>query len=39
VPEAGDNVNQAALSLAFQLKVPLPLLLIVSVWAVGLAPA
>ena len=27
VPEAGDNVNQAALSLAFQLKVPSPVLL------------
>jgi hypothetical protein len=33
VPEAGDNVNQAALSLALQLKVPLPVLLIVRVWA------
>jgi hypothetical protein len=38
-PEAGDNVNQAALSLAFQIKVPLPVLLIVRIWAVGLAPA
>jgi len=39
LPEAGDIVNQVALSPAFQLKVPVPLLLIVRVWAVGLAPA
>ena len=39
LPEAGDNVNQAALSLAFQLKVPPPVLLIVRFWAAGLAPA
>ena len=39
VPEAGDKVNQAALSPAFQFKVPLPVLLIVKVWAAGLAPA
>ena len=38
-PEAGDNVNQAALSLADQANVPPPVLLIVKVWAAGLAPA
>jgi hypothetical protein len=39
VPEAGLSVNHAALSLALQLKVPPPVLLMVKVWAVGLAPA
>jgi hypothetical protein len=39
VPEAGDKVNHAALSLAFQLKVPPPVLLIVRFWAAGVAPA
>ena len=39
VAEAGDNVNQETLSLADQLKVPPPVLLIVRVWAAGLTPA
>ena len=39
MPEAGDNASQAALSLADQLKVPPPVLLIVKVWAAGLTPA
>ncbi len=38
VPEAGLSVNQAALSLALQLKVPPPVLLIIKVCAVGLLP-
>ena len=38
VPEAGLDVIQAALSLALQLKVPPPVLLIFRVWAVGLPP-
>lgn len=38
VPEAGLTVNQAALSLALQLKVPPPVLLMVTVWVAGLAP-
>lgn len=38
VPEAGDTVNQVALSLALQLKVPPPVLLMVTIWVVGLAP-
>jgi len=38
VPEADDNVNQAALSLVLQLKVPPPVLLIFRVWAMGLPP-
>ena len=39
VPEAGLTVNQAALSLADQVRVPPPVLLILSVWAAGLVPA
>ena len=39
VPEAGDNASHAVLSLADQLKVPPPVLLIVKVWAAGLTPA
>src|SRR5688572_5070962 len=38
VPEAGLTVNQAVLSLAVQVKVPPPVLLIVMVCAAGLAP-
>ena len=38
VPEAGLRDNQAALSLALQLKVPPPVLLMVRVWMAGLAP-
>ena len=38
VPDAGLSNNQLALLLAFQLKVPPPVLLIVRVWAVGLPP-
>ena len=38
VPEAGLRDNQAALSLALQLKVPPPVLLMVRVWAAGLPP-
>jgi hypothetical protein len=38
VPEAGLSVNQAALSLAVQLKVPPPVLLMLTVWDAGLAP-
>ncbi|MBU6435713.1 MAG: hypothetical protein KJS98_20590 [Nitrospirae bacterium] len=39
VPEAGLRDNQAALSLADQLRVPPPVLLMVKAWAAGLAPA
>ena len=38
VPEAGVAVNQAALSLADQVKIPPPVLLMITVWVVGLAP-
>jgi hypothetical protein len=38
VPEAGLTVNQAALSLAVQVKVPPPVLLTLTVWVAGLAP-
>ena len=38
VPEAGLMVNQGALSLAVQLSVPPPLLLILTVWVTGVAP-
>ena len=38
VPEAGDTVNQVALSLALQLNVPPPVLLMLRVWAAGLLP-
>ena len=38
VPEAGLTVNQAALSLAVQLSVPPPVLLMVRVCAKGLLP-
>lgn len=37
-PEAGDRVNHAALSLADQVSVPPPVLLMLSVWAAGLVP-
>ena len=39
VPEAGLSDNQVALSLALQLKVPPPVLLMVKVLGAGLAPA
>jgi len=38
VPADGDTVNHAALSLAVQLKVPPPVLLMLTVWAAGLLP-
>jgi hypothetical protein len=38
VPEAGPRDNHAALSFALQLKVPLPVLLMLKVWPVGLLP-
>lgn len=38
VPEAGLSINQAALSLAVQLSVPPPWLLMLKVWGAGLAP-
>jgi len=38
VPEAGLTVSQASLSLAVQVSVPPPVLLMVRVWADGLAP-
>jgi len=38
VPEAGLRDNHAALSLALQVRVPPPVLLMVRVWAVGLPP-
>ena len=38
VPEAGLRVSQAALSLADQLRVPPPVLLMLTVWAAGLLP-
>jgi hypothetical protein len=38
VPDAGESVNHAALSLAVQLSVPPPALLILKVCAVGLLP-
>ena len=38
VPLAGDTVSHAALSLAVQLKVPPPVLLMLTVWAAGLLP-
>jgi hypothetical protein len=38
VPEVGLSVNQAALSLAVQLSVPPPVLLMLKVWVAGLAP-
>lgn len=38
MPEAGLTVSQAALSLADQVSVPPPVLLMVRVWADGLAP-
>lgn len=39
VPDAGESANHAALSLADQVNVPPPVLLIDRVWAAGLAPA
>ena len=38
VPEGGLTVNQAALSLADQVSVPPPVLLMLRVWAMGLPP-
>jgi hypothetical protein len=38
VPEAGLSDNQVLLSLALQLKVPPPVLLMLTVWVAGLAP-
>ena len=38
VPEVGLSVNQAAVSLADQLSLPPPVLLMVTVWVAGLAP-
>jgi len=38
VPADGDTVNHAALSLAVQLKVPPPVLLMLMVWAAGVLP-
>ena len=38
VPEAGDKVNHGTLSLALQVKVPPPVLLMLTAWAAGLAP-
>ncbi len=38
VPEAGLSDNQVMLSLALQLKVPPPVLLMLRVWAAGLLP-
>ena len=38
VPEAGETVNHAALSLADQVSVPPPVLLTLRVWVAGLAP-
>jgi len=38
VPVAGESVNQGALSLAVQVRVPPPVLLMLSVWAAGLPP-
>ena len=39
VLEAGLTVNQEALSLADQVRVPPPVLLMLSVWVAGLLPA
>ena len=38
VPDAGESVNHAALSLAVQLSVPPPVLLMLTVWVAGLMP-
>jgi hypothetical protein len=38
VPEVGLNLNQVELSLAAQLSVPPPVLLIFKVWVAGLTP-
>jgi hypothetical protein len=38
VPEAGETASQVALGLALQLKVPPPVLLMLTVWVAGLAP-
>ena len=38
VPEAGLTVNHEAVSLAFQVRVPPPVLLRLTVWAAGLPP-
>ena len=39
VPDVCESVNQAAVSLADQVRVPPPVLLMFIVWAPGLAPA
>jgi hypothetical protein len=38
VPDAGESVNHAASSLAVQVKVPPPVLLMLRVWVAGLVP-
>ena len=38
VPEVGEAASQVVLGLALQLSVPPPVLLMVTVWVVGLAP-
>jgi hypothetical protein len=38
LPEVGDRVSQAALSLADHVNVPPPVLLMLRVWAAGLLP-
>src|SRR5438093_6034902 len=38
VPEAGLRLSHAAVSLAFQLNVPPPVLVMLNVWAAGFAP-
>jgi hypothetical protein len=38
VPDVGLSVNQVALSLAVQMSVPVPVLLMLKVWLAGLAP-
>ena len=38
LPDAGETESQAAVLDAFQLKVPVPVLLMLTVWPEGLAP-
>jgi len=38
VAEAGETASQVVLGLALQLKVPPPVLLMLTVWVAGLAP-
>lgn len=38
LPEAGESVNQAALSVALQFRVPPPVLVTLKVWLAGLLP-